>query len=818
MNYISWSLKQFYLFAFLPTQFEREAKERENDQSSLLNKARINYLLKLFPWILAFNILGTLISGYICGLLGIDFKWFPALLGIALGAVGGASFGLPAGTARAIGGGLAGWAVSVMLGIAGNTATQFIGSVTAGIIVGVGVGVVARLILHRASGLWRAITQATVVAVAFLIGSSIVAAILLNTAGNMPVDAPATYGYAIGTAFSVAGGLGAGIALGIAYGVTYGLTFGAMGGIAFGLAFRWALGVNSSGVAGMAAGVAFGIGFPLVFCLTYFRLLTYPLDIFLSTSSYLAARHWPHYTMRAWRWCPVYWNEVIWLPLPFIDKLLMLLVRQDREEGFRQIAFVAAERRLQRRAAFAALVELAINDLRIQSISELADVTDNLNWITDTSAELPSELAAAWQRFDRTAQHVGQYLSLHSIYRKSEALSHALAEVASLQRSLIAARGRFAPRMLKVANDWRKLLEKEQESIQEQVKSSQEIPNPFIFGNPVVETEHNVFTGRGDIVRQIEASLLGAMQTPTLLLYGPRRMGKTSILNQLSRLLGPDFTPAIVDCQNPAVTESRNTLLRYLSRSICDGLQRRHLKIEQLAASALGSEPFTAFDEWLSDIELKMPARMRILLCLDEYERLQAALDAGWGAAFLDALRHLLQHRARIALMFTGAHTFQELGPAWTDRFISARRVKVSFLKREEVSLLLTKPIPEFNLIYEEGALETIFIATNGQPFLTQAVAFELVQLVNEQHHKFAGTIDAETAITRALVSGGEYFANLWSDASQQGQAILLNKAKGNKQSDSREAQKWLFQHDVLNEVGEIAVPMVKQWIMQTKL
>ena len=53
----------------------------------------------------------------------------------------------------------------------------------------------------------------------------------------------------------------------------------------------------------------------------------------------------------------------------------------------------------------------------------------------------------------------------------------------------------------------------------------------------------------------------------------------------------------------------------------------------------------------------------------------------------LDYLRHTLQHRPRIMLMFSGAHTFAELGPVWTDRFISARRLRVSFLKRDESSL-----------------------------------------------------------------------------------------------------------------------------------
>jgi hypothetical protein len=54
-----------------------------------------------------------------------------------------------------------------------------------------------------------------------------------------------------------------------------------------------------------------------------------------------------------------------------------------------------------------------------------------------------------------------------------------------------------------------------------------------------------------------------------------------------------------------------------------------------------------------------------------------------------------------------------------------------------------------------------------------QAVAFELVQFMNEQHRKEAAPADMETAITRALESGGEYFANVWSDAGKEGQAIL---------------------------------------------
>ncbi|MDQ3813198.1 MAG: ATP-binding protein [Armatimonadota bacterium] len=526
------------------------------------------------------------------------------------------------------------------------------------------------------------------------------------------------------------------------------------------------------------------------------------------------ARLSPSRTADIWRWHPLAWNEVIYLPLPFAGNLLALLVQQNREEGFRQITFVAAERPLQRRAVLAALEYVALDDLRVQSLAEMANVAERLKWTTDAPAELPAELMAALPRFDWAAQRVGQYLALHSPFRKGEALQSAVAEVESLQRSLIATRGRAALRLLQIANEWRQLLEAEQAQLRAQVEAAQEIPNPFVFGNPVAETEQNVFTGRRDIVRQIEASILGAGQAPTLLLHGPRRMGKSSVLNQLPRLLGPDFAPATIDCQSAAVRGSAATLLRYLSRALSHGLRRKRVAVEPLTAGQLEREPFAVFDDWLHGVERAMPGGMRALLCLDEYERLQAALQAGWGADFLDTLRHILQHCPRVVLMFTGAHTFAELGPAWTDRFISARRVRISFLRRDEVEPLLTRPIPEFDLTYEPpDAWQAIFEATHGQPFLTQAVAFELVQFINEEKRKTATRGDIETAIARALDSGGEYFANVWSDAGEQGQAILLAVASGATPPDFPTALTWLCEHDVLDQNNEFLVPMVERWV-----
>jgi hypothetical protein len=383
---------------------------------------------------------------------------------------------------------------------------------------------------------------------------------------------------------------------------------------------------------------------------------------------------------------------------------------------------------------------------------------------------------------------------------------------------LILRGGRTAPRLLKVANAWRVLIEAERDRLRVEAEETQMIPNPFVFGDPVHETEQNVFAGRHDVVEQIEESVVGARHAPTLVLYGPRRMGKTSILNQLPRLLGPDFAPALVDCQNPACREGKAALLRYLSRVLAESLARRRVVMPSLELSALERQPFAAFDDWLNAVERSTPERMRMLLCLDEYESLQDTLAAGWGAELLDDLRHWLQHRPRLLVMFTGAHTFEQLGPLWTGHFVSSRRIRVGFLTREEVLPLLTSPIPEFNMTYARGALDAILAATSGQPFLTQAVAFELVEVLNQQRRREALPEDVEQAIIGALSKGGEYFANVWNDAGEDGRAILRAVATGETSPDWREARRRLQEQEVLNDAGKFAVPMVERWVRERAL
>jgi len=74
--------------------------------------------------------------------------------------------------------------------------------------------------------------------------------------------------------------------------------------------------------------------------------------------------------------------------------------------------------------------------------------------------------------------------------------------------------------------------------------------NPYIAGNPVAATDH--FIGRGDVLRDV----LRVLRRPTanaIVLYGQRRIGKTSILLKLAHDLASEgYTAIYFDLQDKA--------------------------------------------------------------------------------------------------------------------------------------------------------------------------------------------------------------------------------------------------------------------------
>jgi len=99
-NYFHWSLRQLYLLAFWPSQFEREIETPGTSPPGFAKQCR--YLLKMFPWIVALAALGNVVIGQVCQANQVPFEWSASWLGLTVGMAVGLTAGTVAGTGGSV--------------------------------------------------------------------------------------------------------------------------------------------------------------------------------------------------------------------------------------------------------------------------------------------------------------------------------------------------------------------------------------------------------------------------------------------------------------------------------------------------------------------------------------------------------------------------------------------------------------------------------------------------------------------------------------------------------------------------------------------
>jgi AAA+ ATPase superfamily predicted ATPase len=466
----------------------------------------------------------------------------------------------------------------------------------------------------------------------------------------------------------------------------------------------------------------------------------------------------------------------------------------------------------------------------------IARAKDNLAWLQedlsvwglDTVKVLPPLLAIA--------HHVSAALASDSLYNRRLGFIHAQEDLHTLRQQLLVMGDEAVHRWQSVVDQWMHILDRELErSLLEPGATS---VNPYDAGNPLTVHRAVLFRGRHDLTDAVARALLESNR-PTLVLYGPRRMGKTSFLLQLPRLLPGRAVPVFVDLQRADATDSTARFLYTVARAIVnDARSHSRLTLPALEEETFERKPFAAFADWLDEVALPAMEKaggFTLLLSFDEFEKLGQALEMKrMDERVLDELRHTIQHREAISLLFAGVQTLEELGPRWSSYFISVRPLRITYLRPEEAADLIRNPDPEsgFNLEYADEAVEDILTATRCHPYLVQLVCSAVVNLANEQRTLLATPELVRDAQTAALAMGEPYFRNVWdestgidADTVAAGRAILWQVAWASgpvvvaaDTSATPRALERLLRHDVLergDDGVQFQVPLVQRWVRE---
>ena len=698
--------------------------------------------------------------------------------GLTVGTAVGIAFGVAAGSAASTANGIA---VSITACSGGGIAGGTIASIFAGLLVGFAAGTATAILfgvvrgIHRRRAVWVAI------------------------------------GFVFGIAASAFAGLAVGLAAGLAFATVFGISRDTVRGVAV------AIGAGLSGLdlLGAAGGLALGIS-TLIF---WSRVYYHPGHVFFL---------WPYPRGYRYPWHPVAWDHLCTLPFPDLNRLLVDYGERSPRAGRREIARLLDSYPSQRREALRARTILLARDAaRVTDLARLDEVIAGL-------PEGEKGFLGETRRLRGMVHEIAALQAqLHAIDRPflRKPLAQLLAkEIENFQHRISGFHEPLVSEFRAAAERWAARAET-QLAAGTAVPAQEPVSQIFRAGDPVDRSDE-AFVPRDAVLGELERQVLLTGGCPGLLLYGRRRMGKSTILRNLPGFLPTRVKQVQVSMQDPWAFTSLGSLLGHLGGKIRHAVE--NLQIDQPPPQSL-EELF----RFLTQVNEQLQARdLRLVMALDEYENIDRKIGEGvFPEDLLATLRESIQSHRRITWIFAGSHEITRLENApWTSYLVSTRTIEVPPFSPAETRLLLTEPLkysrlwvpddparPRFaSEFWGDGGIERIHSEAGGWPHLVQLIAEAVVDMLNDENRGRADSEQLERAFDLAVVRGHTVLYELLRrESTLKGEWEYLSgfrvKARQPPPHDEDLAHSLQYRLMVAEDgdMWRLRVPLMERWLRQ---
>lgn len=532
-----------------------------------------------------------------------------------------------------------------------------------------------------------------------------------------------------------------------------------------------------------------------------------------------------------------FWNELRRKPSTTLKDHLLLVVQRNPAEAQAAVDFLVMTSH--RRVAQEVQVELDAQ--RLEACSDIECISQSHYVLVDSKLNGP--IGSILHEFYRVSRAVEAALNQSTKFHQRLALDGIGEELDGLKLEFTRSDEPYAPRFIPIIISWQQAVVNFIRHLSQMVELKQEIENPYIPNLPLTE-QQKIFTGRVDVALKIEQLLLDSRRPP-LLLYGQRRMGKTSVLQNLGRMLRSklNIVPVFIDGLEMKVANTYSDVLLLIANEIQKVSEELlKFKLSDLDSPEFQKSPFSKFTRWLDTAEKQFNRQGNIvaLLMLDEFEAIEKGVEKGRFDAddIFSLLRHIIQHRTHFKLLMAGSHTLEEF-ERWASYLINVQTIKISYLAEHEARQLIEYPIEDFALHYTVEATQRIIELTRCHPALLQLICYETVELKNSQPTPLRRLVqpqDVELAAQKALDSGNLYFADIRNQASetseisvevltymaQQGQNAVISQTSLDEYiahpTKLKQALKQAVQRDLLETVDgnyRFQVELIRRWFAQ---
>ncbi|XHR85357.1 MAG: ABC transporter substrate-binding protein [Gloeotrichia echinulata GP01] len=280
------------------------------------------------------------------------------------------------------------------------------------------------------------------------------------------------------------------------------------------------------------------------------------------------------------------------------------------------------------------------------------------------------------------------------------------------------------------------------------MKNSTAQRNPYIIGRPIHEPEK--LFGRESVFLSIEEKL--KQRQKVILLHGQRRMGISSVLNEIPvKITDDNFVFVPFDLQHHSQS-SLSEILHNLAETITFNLDLDSDRVIIPTDEELTTNPDIFSQEFLLKVYHEINNKNLVLL-LDEFDVVSADNNdiVNQGAGFFLYLQSLLRQHEKLFIIPTLGRHPDDLANLLS-LFQDAPCIEIGLLDERSTQRLITKPA-EGILEYEADAIKEIWQLSAGHPYFTQVICFTLfVQAKTEDNWKVTRT-DVQTIIDKAIDS-----------------------------------------------------------------
>ena len=510
--------------------------------------------------------------------------------------------------------------------------------------------------------------------------------------------------------------------------------------------------------------------------------------------------------------------------------------------------------------------------LDIRAVDTLGTARQYLAWTDELlDPHLRPETVEALKALGDVGQEVFAFLRATNTGQKSAALNRAAGELNELagyvRKEVLAPERVLLDRVIEL---WKSIIAAEQgrlgeAALQEMAPAARRaagilvrtstawqrparpFDNPYIVGDPVYPP---LLVGRKDVFDRIDEVWSAKTNPDSIIIYGHRRMGKSSILRNLDQVAPQGSVVVYADMAGEtSFVESTADLLLGLADKIHMAVRRSYgdEAVPEPDPEAYTTQARAQFqlNRLLEGVREALDGRI-LVLALDEFEGVERAVEQNKiGREIYQYLRAKTQE-PWLALVFGGLHTLDEMSRDYQQPFYgSYENIPVSYLAHRSAWRLITNPTDAFELNYEHEAIERVIAETGGQPYLVQQICRDALDHLN--HELFDLEREREVCITVADVEavlgddffrrGTVYFDGVWTQASDREQRMLLRVMAGRDEpwtADELETAtdlhakallrqlRWAERHDIIckiapdREIGPVQwgfhVPLMRRW------